>query len=126
MDIPEIDSLTIKKSNKRKLRSTNLQQDIPENQPDSDPRYISNTDQPNIEEIIQTEIQAPDDEHLPPDPIELAHSLFQYFQQYLQFYEDMNEHGFNMFAEDTITELSHLISQSSPCSESQENSGEEK
>ena len=58
---------------------------------------------------IQTEFQAQDDKPLPPDPIALAQYLFKYWEQYLHFHEHMEETKSDIFAEDTINELSILV-----------------
>ena len=107
-DIPEMRDLTIKKSNKRKLKPNNESQDIDNDQSDLNP--LMDSGPPDNVMQIQTEFDVQDDKSLPPDPITLAQYLFIYWQKYLNFHEHMEETESNTFAEETINELSLLVS----------------
>ena len=121
-DIPEMKNLTIKRSNKGKLKLNNESQDIDDDQSDLNP--LTDSDPPDNAIQIQTEFDAQDDKSLPPDPITLAQYLFIYWQQYLNFHEHMEETESNTFAEETINELSLLVSEYSPYNELEEDTEE--
>ena len=110
VDIPEMENLTIKRSNKRKFNPNDNSHDVDSGQsklnPDSDP---------SDDEIqIRTQLEDLDDKSIPPDPITLAQNLFMYWQQYLNFHEHMEETESDTFAQETIDELSILVSENSP------------
>ena len=88
-DIPEMRNLTIKRSNKRKLKPNYDLQDMNNDQPDINPLTIS--DPPDNEIQIQTQFNTQDDESLPPDPVTLAQYLFIYWQQGLHFHEHIEQ-----------------------------------
>ena len=46
---------------------------------------------------------------LPPDPVNLANCLFAYWEQHLNFYEDVDRTNDGPFAIETINELSILV-----------------
>ena len=117
-DIPEMRNLTIKRSNKRKLKPNYDLQDMNNDQPDINPLTIS--DPPDNEIQIQTQFNTQDDESLPPDPVTLAQYLFIYWQQGLHFHEHIEETESNTFAQETINELSILVSEYSPYTELEE------
>ena len=117
-DIPEMRNLTIKRSNKRKLKPNYDLQDMNNDQPDINPLTIS--DPPDNEIQIQTQFNTQDDESLPPDPVTLAQYLFIYWQQGLHFHEHIEETESNTFAQETINELSILVYEYSPYTELEE------
>ena len=117
-DIPEMRNLTIKRSNKRKLKPNYDLQDMNNDQPDINPLTIS--DPPDNEIQIQTQFNTQDDESLPPDPVTLAQYLFIYWQQGLHFHEHIEETESNTFAQETINELSILVSEYSPYTQLEE------
>ena len=117
-DIPEMRNLTIKRSNKRKLKQNYDSQKMNNDQSDLNPLTISDPQDNEIQ--IQTEFDTQDDESLPPDPVTLAQYLFIYWQQGLHFHEHIEETESNTFAQETINELSILVSEYSPYTELEE------
>ena len=117
-DIPEMRNLTIKRSNKRKLKQNYDSQKMNNDQSDLNPLTISDPQDNEIQ--IQTEFDTQDDESLPPDPVTLAQYLFIYWQQGLHFHEHIEETESNTFAQETINELSILVYEYSPYTELEE------
>ena len=110
VDIPEMKNLTVKRSNKRKFKPNHNFHEIDSEQSDFDP----DSDPSDNEIQIQTKFEDQDDKSIPPDPITLAQNLFMYWQQYLNFHEHMEETESDTFAQETIDELSILVSENSP------------
>ena len=110
VDIPEMENLTIKRSNKRKFNPNYDSHDVDSEQSDFNP----DSDPSDNEIQIQTMFEDQDDKSIPPDPITLAQNLFMYWQQYLNFHEHMEETESDTFAQETINELSILVSENSP------------
>merc|ERR1712051_444679 len=110
VDIPEMQNLTIKKKNKRKLDPDSNSQDDNGGHSKSHP-----CSDPSDNEIqTQTQLEDLDDKSIPPDPIALAQNLFMYWQQYLNFHEHMGNTESDTFAQATLNELSILVSENSP------------
>ena len=61
---------------------------------------------------IQTEFVLNCEPSLPPDPTLVAHSLFDYWIEYLNFHEHVRSTNDNQFATSTIAELSKMVSTS--------------
>ena len=116
LDIPEMENLTIKRSNKRKLKPNYESHDVDSEQSDFNP----DSDPSDNEIQVQTEFEDQDDKSIPPDPITLVQHLFMYWQQYLNFHEHMEETESDTFAQETINELSILVSEYSPYTELEE------
>ena len=116
VDIPEMQNLTIKKNNKRKLVPDNNSLDVNGGHSQSHP-----CSDPSDEEVqTQTQFEDLDDKSTPPDPIALAQNLFMYWQQYLNFHIDMENTESDMFAQATLDELSILVSENSTSTEMEE------
>ena len=109
-------NLTIKRNNKRKLKPEYESHDVDSEQSDFNPD--SNPSDTEIQ--IQPKFEDQDDKSLPPDPITLAQHLFIYWQQYFNFHEHMEETESDTFAQETINELSILVSEYSPYTELEE------
>ena len=110
VDIPEMKNLTIKRSNKRKFKPDHNFHEVNSEQSDFDP----DSDPSDNDIQVQTKFEDQDDKSIPPDPITLAQNLFMYWQQYLNFHEHMEETESDTFAQETINELSNLVSENSP------------
>ena len=110
VDIPEMQNLTIKKSNKRKLSLD----DISHN--GDGERSLSHPGSDPSDDEIQTHTQLEDldAKSTPPDPIALAQNLFMYWQQYLNFHADIENTESDAFAQATLDELSILVSENAP------------
>ena len=111
-------NLTIKRSNKRKLKPNYESHDVDIEQSDFNPLTDSDPSDNGIQ--IQTEFEDQDEKSLPPDPITLAQHLFIYWQQYLNFHEHMEETESDTFAQETVNELLILVSEYSPYTELEE------
>ena len=95
--------------NKRKLDPDSNSQD--ENGGHSKSHPCSDSSDDEIQ--TQTQLEDLDDKSILPDPIALAQNLFMYWQQYLNFHEDMENTESDTFAQATLNELSILVSENS-------------
>ena len=112
-----------KKSHKRKLNS-NLQEDTTKS---SKPDIEGSTSEERPEIIVEVDVNANNNPvedvveihtefeiqcrmaSLPPDPINLANCLFAYWEQHLNFYEDVDRSNNGQFAVETINHLATLM-----------------
>ena len=75
---------------------------------------ILSTDQPEEQNDNQTEFEAQCNILLPPNPRDLAQYLFQYWEEQLNFYEDMHRTKNGAFIIETINELAILAGNATP------------
>ena len=103
-------NLTIKKSNKRKLSLDDISHNV-----DGEHSLSHPGSDPSDDEIqTHTQLEDLDAKSTPPDPIALAQNLFMYWQQYLNFHEDIENTESGAFAQATLDELSILVSENAP------------
>ena len=75
---------------------------------------ILSTDQPEEQNDNQTEFEAQCNILLPPNPRDLAQYLFHYWEEQLNFYEDMHRTKNGAFIIETINELAILAGNATP------------
>ena len=115
--------VSTKKSHKRKLKS-NLQDDLTKS---SKPDIQNIPNELPSEIVVEIDVETSEGQHegvieihtefelqcrmasLPPDPVNLANCLFAYWEQHLNFYEDVDRTSDGPFAIETINELSILV-----------------
>ena len=111
---PASANVTEKKGYKRKLKGTKDVEKVilKTSKPNLD--SILSTEQPKEWNEAQTEFSVQCSMLLPPSPKDLAQSLFQYWEEHLDFYEDIHRTKNCAFIIETINELSILAGQATP------------